>query len=89
MKRVIIRTKTVDNFTDGKTSTNETERIEETPSSGLLEAWGALTLFLFTILLFLFTYRLVANVTQGHRNGIQERQYQETDIYHGAKRRER
>jgi hypothetical protein len=89
MKRVITRTKTVDNFSDGKTSTSETERIEETPYSGLLEAWGALVLFLFTVLLFLFTYRIVSSITQGdQQHGIQERQYQEVETDYGAKRDE-
>jgi hypothetical protein len=61
---------------DGTTAT-ESERIEESSDSGLLEAWGFLLLFFFTLLLFLLTYRLVSGInqpSQNHSYGIQTRQ---------------
>ncbi|TBR56560.1 hypothetical protein B4U84_29265 [Westiellopsis prolifica IICB1] len=74
-KRVVVRTETTDTHADGTTTTSKTERLEETPSSGLLEAWMALVLLLFTGLLFITTYRVVSSITQIQReqtNGVQQ-----------------
>ncbi|TBR56385.1 hypothetical protein B4U84_30175 [Westiellopsis prolifica IICB1] len=74
-KRVIIRTEVTDINADGATSTTTTYREEESSSSGLLEAWMALVLLLFTGLLFITTYRVVSSITQIQReqtNGVQE-----------------
>ncbi|MGJ5676753.1 MAG: hypothetical protein ACR9NN_24650 [Nostochopsis sp.] len=75
IKRVLIRTETTDTHADGTTTSSKTERLEETPSSGLLEAWMALVLLLFTGLLFLTTYRVVSSITQIQREqtyGVQQ-----------------
>lgn len=77
-KRVISRTKTTDLHTDGTTSTSETERMEESASSGLLEAWGFFLLLLFTLLLAFFTYKVVSGIVQREQsNAIQEQQNQQ------------
>lgn len=74
MKRVVIRTSTEDRA-DGTTAT-QSERIEEENFSGLLEAWGALILALFTFFLFLLTYRIVSTIHLSETNdyAIQTRQ---------------
>ncbi len=64
MKRVVIQTETIDRNTDGTTTTTKTHREEELSNSGLLEAWGYLTLIFFTFLLFLVTYRVVSSINQ-------------------------
>ncbi len=74
-KRVVIRTEQVDTFADGTTTTTTTHREEESSNSGLLEAWMALVLLLFTGLLFITTYRIVSSITQMQReqiHGIQQ-----------------
>ncbi len=74
-KRVFIRTEQVDTFADGTTTTTTTHREESSSNSGLLEAWMALVLLLFTGLLFLTTYRVVSSITQiqlKQTHGIQE-----------------
>ncbi|MCP6759897.1 MAG: hypothetical protein NHB32_14290 [Fischerella sp. CENA71] len=75
-KRVVIRTQTLE--ADG--TITATERVEESSSSGLLEAWGFFALILFTFLLFLVTYRVVSSITYNQPTfketfnyGIQER----------------
>jgi hypothetical protein len=76
MKRVVIRTRTFEK-SDGALAT-ETERIEESNDSGLLEAWGFLALILFTFLLFMATYRAISSINQPQDNnyGIQAGQQQ-------------
>ncbi len=64
MKRVIIRTEIRE--ADGSRSTSE--RVEESASSGLLEAWGFFILILFTLILFAFTYRFVSTIIQREQN---------------------
>lgn len=74
-KRVVIRTEQLDTYADGTTTTTTTHREEESSNSGLLEAWMALVLLLFTGLLFLTTYRVVSSITQIQReqiHGVQE-----------------
>lgn len=76
MKREIVETK-IDHAPDGSTRSTYTKRVTEIPQSGLLEAWGFLILLFATLLVFLFTYRIVSNITQREsNNGIQERQDQ-------------
>ncbi len=72
-KRVVVRTRTEEKA-DG-TVTTSSERLEEPVNSGLLEAWMALVLLLFTGLLFITTYRVVSSITQiqlKQTNGIQQ-----------------
>ncbi len=74
-KRVLIRTEVTDTHADGTTTTTTTHREEESSNSGLLEAWMALVLLLFTGLLFITTYRVVSSITQiqlKQTNGIQQ-----------------
>ncbi len=74
-KRVVIHTEQVDTFADGTTTTTTTHREESSSNSGLLEAWMALVLLLFTGLLFLTTYRVVSSITQiqlKQTHGIQQ-----------------
>lgn len=89
MKRVVIRTSTQDRM-DG-TSATESERIEESSDSGLLEAWGFLALFLCTFLLFMATYRVVSGIvsrqpqehlTETDNYGIQRRQTEPKRSHH-------
>lgn len=71
MKRVITRTEVCES--DGSRSTSE--RVEESSNSGLLEAWGFLILIFFTLIIFIFTYRVVSTITQRESiNAIQAEQ---------------
>lgn len=70
MKRVYIKTETIDN-PNGETTT-KTEREEITENSGLLESWGFLLLIMFTIATTVLTYQFVSNIiSRSHENGIQ------------------
>ena len=80
MKRVVIRVETVDTHTDGTTSTSKSEREEAISNSGLLEAWGALMLLLFTFLVFLLTYRIVSTIGV-NQNGIRQTEYDQQQSY--------
>ena len=74
MKRVVVRTLTEEK-NDGAIATH-TERIEESTTSGLLEAWGFLVLMKSTFLLFMATYRVVSSINQSTNQdnyGVQER----------------
>ncbi|MUH01125.1 hypothetical protein F7734_56225 [Scytonema sp. UIC 10036] len=70
MKRVYIKTETIDK-PDGSTST-KTEREEITENSGLLEAYGFLLLIIFTLLVTGITYQIVSSIiNRSNSNGIQ------------------
>lgn len=81
MKRVHVKTETTDTTANGTTTTT-TERLEESTSSGLLEAWGFLILILFTLIIFVVTYRIVSTISQRESNNeFQERQIQNYQNY--------